>query len=264
MNENGGSKAAQQTPGDGAELPAVTPLPSAVGGMADLKEGEVLLPAFIERRATGLFVDPQVAGGQDFLTFIDRVSAAAARFTDLDYAVFQALLYGQEDLKSGPVRLAAAIVPFPAERRALYQAVKISPDKSKAEYLFAPVEIEVEEKVPLFGPPGEDGSVEIIGEETRKRRVPTRLDFDEFISAMWDKGVRYGIAEKEVRETIQASQPTRLVIAHALQPTIGQDAGIEEKTTALHRDNAPMILPNGRMDLRHFKNRFPRDRKSVV
>lgn len=257
MSENGGGKTAQQAPDDGTGLPAATPLPSAVGEMADLKEGEVLLPAFIERGATGLFVDPLVPGEQDFLTFVERVTVAAARFVDLDYVVFQALLYGPEDMKSGPVRLAAAIVPFAPERRALYQAVKISPDKSKAEYLFAPVEIEVEEKVPLFGPPAEDGSVEVIGEETRKRRVPTRLDFDEFIAAMWDKGVRYGIAEKDVREAIQASQPTRLVIAHALQPTLGQDAGIEEKTTALHRDNAPMILPNGRMDLRHFKNRFP-------
>ncbi|MBA3033969.1 MAG: FapA family protein [Gammaproteobacteria bacterium] len=257
MSENGADGATQPVPGDSADLPAAAPLPSAVGGMADLKDGEVLLPVFVERRAAGLFVDPLVAGEPGFLTFVERVFTAAARFVDLDYTVFQALLYGQAEMKSGPVKLAAAIVPFPPERRALYRAVKISPDKSKAEYLFEPVEIEVEETVPLFGPPAADGSAEVVGEEIRKSRAPTRLDFDEFVAALWEKGVRFGIAEKAVREAIQSSQPVRLVIAQALQPTLGQDASIEEKTTALHRDNAPMIMPNGRMDLRHFKNRFP-------
>lgn len=257
MNENEADRTARQTSVGSAGLNAAAPLPSAVGGMADLKEGEVLLPAFVERRATGLFVDPAVAGEPDFLTFVERVFAAAARFDDLDYPAFQALLYGQAEMQGGPVRLAAGVVPFALERQALYHAVKISPDKSKAEYLFEPVAIEVEETAPLFGPPADDGSAEIIGEEIRKRMEPTRLDFDEFVAALWAKEVCFGIAEDRVREAIQGSQAIRLEIARAVQPKLGTDASIEEKTAALHRDNAPMILPDGRMDLHHFKNRFP-------
>lgn len=257
MSEIEASKTAQQAPGESADLPLVAAPPSAVGGMADLKEGEVLLPAFVERRRTGLFVNPAAIEERGFLTFVERVIAAAARFVELDYTVFQALLYDQAEMQKVPVRLAAAIVPFPTERQALYHAVKISPDKSKAEYLFESVSIEIEETVPVFGPPAEDGSVEIIGEEIRKRSEPTRLDFDEFIAALWVKGVRFGIDEARVRAAMQDSHAVRLEIAHALQPTSGQDASIEEKTAALHRDNAPKILPDGRMDLRQFKNRFP-------
>jgi uncharacterized protein (DUF342 family) len=60
-----------------------------------------------------------------------------------------------------------------------------------------------------------------------------------------------------VRAAIQNPQSTRLLIAHALSPATGRAASIEEKTDALHRDNAPKIRPDGRMDLSQFKNRFP-------
>jgi hypothetical protein len=230
----------------------------AVGNMVDLAAGEVLLPAFVELRAAGLFVDPERAAREGgFMPFAERVFAAGARFSGLDYTVFQYLLHGQTNPADAPLKVAGNIVPFPPERRVLYRAVKIAADKSAAEYLFEPVAIEVEEMALLYGPPGADGSAEVIGQEARTCSQPTRLDFDEFVAAMWEKGVRFGIDAAPVRAAIESRQAVRLEIARAVPPTPGRDASIEEKTEALHRDNAPKILSDGRMDLRQFKNRFP-------
>ena len=229
-----------------------------VGNIADLSEGQALLPSFVESRPDGLFVSPELALFESgFLKFVERVFAAGARFSALDYETFLALLYGVKALPDVPVRVADAIVSFPAARRVLYRAVKLSPDKSAAEYMFEPVEIEVEETAMLFGEPAEDGSAVVLGEEKRKRSEPTSLDFDEFVAAMWEKGVRFGIHADEVRAAIISHQACRVEIAHALPPTAGRDASIREKTQALHRDDTPRILPDGRMDLCQFKNRFP-------
>lgn len=221
---------------------------SAIGNIVDFGAGEVLLPAWIERRADGLYVDAQAAlRERGFPTFVERVFSAGARFAELDYPLFLDLLYELAEPPSSPRRLAADILPFPPLRRALYRGLKIAPDRSEAEYLFEPVEIEVEETVLT-----ESGVA-----ETRKRGEPTQLDFDEFVAALWEKGVRFGIDAPLVRAAIASGQPQRLSVARALPPTPGADATIEEKTANLHRDNAPRILPDGRMDLRQFKNRFP-------
>lgn len=252
MNEVDADKSAH-----GAQ-PAISQAHDAVGNMTDLKTGEVLLPAFVERREAGLFVDAALAAREaGFPPFVERVFAAGACFAGLDYAVFLNLLYGLTDLPGAPVRLANAIVPFPPQRRALYRTVKIAPDKSSVEYMFEPVEIEVEEQALLSGAPGADGSAAVIGQESRKLSVPTQLDFDEFVAAMWEKGVRFGIDAAQVRAVIQSRQAVRLTIAHTLPATPGRDATLEEKTKALHRDNAPKILYDGRADLSSFKNRFP-------
>lgn len=241
-----------------AQGPDVSATASAIGNVADLGEHEVLLPAFIERRPEGLFVGVAAARfDAGFSEFVERAFGAGTYFVDLDYAVFQNLLFGEPDASGGMLRLAADIRPFPAARKALYRTVKVAPDKSTAEYMFEPVAIEREESVPVFGPPDVNGVIVTIGEEIKKYAVPARLDFDEFVAAMWEKGVRFGIDAGRVREAMQDNQPVRLEIAHALPPTPGSDASLEEKTTALHRDNAPKILPDGRMDLRQFKNRFP-------
>lgn len=229
-----------------------------VGNIVDLDAGQVLLPAFVERRAEGLFVIAEMiepAGG--FMQFAARVFGAGARFSGLDYATFLNLLYDLTEPVGVPLRLAGDIVPFSPARQALYRTVKIAPDKSVAEYLFEPVELEVSETVPVFGPPGADGNTAVIGEERMTHGVPTQLDFDEFVAALWAKGVRFGIDAAAVRAAIAGSQAVRLDIARAVPATPGSDASIEERTRALHRDNAPKILPDGRMDLRQFKNRFP-------
>jgi uncharacterized protein (DUF342 family) len=249
--EDGGKADSAAVPPVGAET---------IGNLAELGEGQVLLPAFIERREKGLFVDAEAAAasGDGFRQFVERVFGAGLRFSGLYYAGFLDLLYGLSDPPAAaPIQLAADIVPFPPARQALYRTVKIAPDKKTAEYVFEPVEIEIEEMALVFGPPGEDGSSEVVGHELRKRYEPTKLDFDEFVAAMWGKEVRYGIDASRVREVIQTRQNARMVFAEALPPRSGRNASIEERTDALHRDNAPKILPDGRMDLRQFKNRFP-------
>lgn len=234
---------------------ATAPRGSAIGNLADLGEHQVLLPAFVEQRAEGLFVAS--AAASDFRGFVERVFEAGACFADLDYAAFQELLYGEPGPAGAPRRLAADVKTFPAQRQALYRGVKIAPDKSSAEYMFETVELEVEETVPVFGPHGEDGVAPVVGEETVKRGVPTQLEFGEFVAAMWEKGVRFGIDAAAVRATLADGRVQRIEIARMQPPSPGRDAGVEERSEALHRDDAPRILPDGRMDLRQFKNRFP-------
>ena len=92
-----------------------------------------------------------------------------------------------------------------------------------------------------------------------KRKFMERLyaDFDEFIAALWTKGVRYGIDAKLVRESIARDKGERVVIAGSKAPVEGKDASVDEQTDLLHRDDAPRLLSNGRMDLNHYRNRFP-------
>jgi hypothetical protein len=243
---------------EGGNAGAMPAQESAIGNLADLGAQQVLLPAYIERHADGLMVGTAAAGfDAGFRTFVERVFSAGALFVGLDYAAFQTLLFGEGGASGGMVRLANDIRPFRAERRALYRGVKLAPDKSSADYMFEPVEIEVEAQIPVFGPAGADGTAEVIGEETVKRGVPTRLDPDEFVAAMWEKNVRFGLDMAAVRGAIESNRTQRLEIARMQPPTPGKDASVEEKTEALHRDDAPRILPDGRMDLRQFKNRFP-------
>lgn len=231
---------------------------SALGNLADLKEGEVLLPDFIERRTDGLYVATTAASFAGGLqAFVERVFSVGAYFVGLDYAAFQDLLFGESDREGGMRRLATDIRPFPEERRVLYRMVKLASNRSSAEYMFEPVKIEVEQVVPLYGPPGTDGIASVIGQQTVMQSVPTQLDFDEFVAAMWEKGVRFGIDETNVRAAIASGQLLRVEIARQVPATSGRDASIVEKTEALHRDNSPRILPDGRMELRQFKNRFP-------
>ena len=228
--------------------------------------GEVLLPRFIKRRADGLYVDASLFESEaSFKQFVERVFAADALFSDLDYPLFLSLLYrtlppearmpgGAGDREA---RLAQDVVPFSEERRKIYRNVKISEDGSTAEYLFEPVSIERSSQEPVFGDPLEDGSVPILRYDTKTTSEPTRLDPDEFIAAMWNKGIRFGLDMKAVGAAIAREGAERLEVAHAKPCVAGKDASIKEQTKVLHRDDAPKILPNGRIDLARFNNHFP-------
>ncbi len=234
---------------------------SAVGNVVDLGAGQVLLPGFIVRNADGLCVDlPALEAPGGVAQFVGRVFASGARFADLDYELFLNLifLWDMDDIEARLVefkrksklpqlRLARDIVSFPEERRAIYRGVKISSDGKTAEYLFEPISIEREEP----DPESPEGAA--------MRTVMERLtpDFDEFIAALWEKDVRFGINARAVREAIARDKAERLVVAEARQPASGKDASVDEQTDLLHRDDAPRLLANGRMDLRHYRNRFP-------
>jgi hypothetical protein len=232
---------------------------SVIGNVAELKAGEVLLPAFVLRKEDGLYVDlPALEMAHVFGQFAERVFASGARFAELDYDLFLHLIFLWEDddiarlsadlkRKGRPpqVRIARDIVNFPQERRDLYRGLKVDDDLGAAEYLFEQISVEREEADP-DAPEG-------------KRVVLERiyLDFDEFVAALWDKGVRFGIDAKRVRDAIKRDQVERVTIAERKAPEPGTDASVDEQSDLLHRDDTPKLLPNGRMDLRHYRNRFP-------
>lgn len=249
--------------------PAEAPSSSPVGNLADLKDDQVLLPAFITRRSGSVFVEYAKLGAGAFEQFVDRLFENGGRFAGLDYAVFIALLYpesvrGEPPAKLADVRIAGDIVRFAPERQALYKALKIFGDGEGAEYVFEPATIDVTVEEPVYSPPGEDGVARIIGSTPKIVSQPTKLDFDEFVAAVWGKGVRFGIDQAAVRQAIQGGISARLEIARQLDPLLGTDATVEEQTEALHRDDAPRLLPDGRVDLKQFKNRFPQIHKNAA
>lgn len=242
---------------------------SPTGNIADLKAGELLLPVYVSLRPEGVYINiPRVPPETGLKPFVERLFGNETRFMGLDYSCFMQLLYGSgEAAPANPntpeVRIADGIVRFPPERRALYKGVKIIGGGERAEYLFEPVAIEVASEEPVYGEPGEDGSRAIVGYTRTTHLQPTRLNFDEFIADMWLKGVRFGIDAAAVRQTIESGATTRLDIAVQRDPTSGMDAEIREESDALHRDNSPKILLNGKADLRRFKNRFPQVAKDM-
>lgn len=228
-----------------------------------LAADELILPGYIRREPEGINVDlTQLPSSQEFERIIDRVFAAGFYLRGLDYNNFQSLLYGTGDFGGLiAIRLAQEIALFPEERQSLYRSVKITDDC--AEYMFEPVEIEKRVEVPLYEV-GEDGEQIQVGVEERIERERAQLDFDEFIAHCWIKGLRFGIDTKKVRELLNVTHAERVVIAHSQPPTEGEDAGVEEQTKALHRSNAPRLLPDGRVDLGQYANRFPQIGKGTL
>ncbi len=228
---------------------------SIIGNLADLREGEVALPRFLFKNKDGLYVEPgKLDTAETLAEAVERIFNGGAYFLDLDYPGFLHLLY-ELDIRGGlakggeaprPRRLCRDIVAFHPARRALYKAVKIG--DGQVEYYFEPVF----EEAPAQG-------------ATNERPAPQRasLDFDEFVADLWLKGVRFGIDEPRVRELISAGTTGRFVVARRREAILGKAADIQELAEEIHRDDAPKELPNGRMDLRQFKNRFPQINKGV-
>lgn len=246
----------------------------AVGDIATLADGQVLLPSFVVRRGDGLYVDISAMDSHElFLRFVERVFSAGTCFSGLDHDLFGKLLFdyapadiaallGRFEAEGRPpeLRLASDIVPFPAERQALYRGIKLLDRGEAAEYLFEQVTVDAEIQVPRYGdadPADESGEQPLLGYDTQTVSERAYLDFDEFVAAAWNKGLRYGIDAAAVREAIARDKAERLLVARQKPPLQGSDANIEEQTDVLHRDDSPRIRPDGRMDLRHFRNRFP-------
>jgi hypothetical protein len=240
----------------------------AVGNVVNLTEGQVLLPRFVLPHPDGLYVDlSMLDSGSEFSQFAGRVFESGNFFQDLDYPVFLKLLYepASDELyqsASGTqerpeVRFAKAIIPFIAWRRPIYRDIRIDEDGSRAEYIFEPVMVDITEQIPIYGPLGEDGRAAVTGYETRTSSVRARPDPDEFVAAMWGKGIRFGLDIDEIRRAAASDKSERIDVARSLPATMGKDASIVEETEALHRSDAPAMMPNGRLNLSHFRNRFP-------
>lgn len=250
--------------------PALATIPTPISQSltskaAELGEGEVILPDFITSDDNGLFVNARAMGGAaEMRRFVERVFAAGARFGGLDYAALSSLLYPREPLgapaakaEKGLIRIADSIREFPPERRELYKNIKPVDNGARIEYVFEPASLERIVEVPIYGAEDENGQPQVTGHEQQARREPTTLDIDEFIAAMWQKGVRSGLDIAAARAAIASGRVERVDIARRIEPVAGADATVQEQTDILHRDDSPSILANGKIDLRQFKNRFP-------
>jgi uncharacterized protein (DUF342 family) len=220
---------------------------------------QVLLPRYIARRQDGVFVVLQsFDSASHFASFLDRIFCANMRFVNLQYAGMCNLLYNwtlpdvykfARDLETAgkdPVlRLAADIVPFPAQRQKYYRNPRLIESGDAAEYAFGPVISEDDDN-------DDDGGTKTV-----------RLDVDEFIAMLWSKNVRFGINTQLVQEAFLREQNELAVVARMRGATEGNDATIEELIDSLHRSNAPKLLPDGRVDLRQFQNRFPQMEKNT-
>ena len=227
-----------------------------VANASQVKDIEITLPGFMEKRPEGIFVDPLKAAAEGgFARFVERIFSGNTRFSGLDYAAFSQVLY-ETPPPVGSLRLAADIVRFAPERQALYKSVKIG-DEGIAEYMFEPAILEIVEEVPILGAPDAEGNTQVVDHQVQTRTEPAKLDFDEFVAAMWLKEVRFGLDESGIRKAIESGQVERVEVAKMQEPAPGSDATLQEKTEALHRSDAPQILPDGRVDLKHFKNHFP-------
>lgn len=250
---------------------------ASVGNVADLKDDQALLPKFVLRRTDGLYVNLSDLDSPGlFLEFIERLFDSGLRFVGLDYACLQKLLYEYEveDIlsltqryqkvgKQPLLRLAADIVPFPPARRECYRPVAFVEANAAVEYIFEPTMIEVTIEEPVYGEPAADGTRPIVDQLLKTVSERTTLDVDEFIADMWGKGVHYGIDIELVRTGLASNKSERCIIAHMQQPKPGQDASVLELTNTLHRDNTPKLLPDGRVDLHQFQNRFPQVSKNT-
>lgn len=242
---------------------------SNIGNLADLKEGEILLPEYLLRRDDGIFVKLShfpVGGG--FAQFIDRLFATGSRFLNLDYQLLLDLLYDYDAILDAhgiesKIRLAEDIVPFSSKRKSLYKAVKIDSASERAEYFFEPVTMEVVTEEHVYGEPDDDGIAPILDTTRKVEMLPAKLDRDEFIADMWLKGVRFGVQVEMLVDVVARGEMGRMTVALQQDATAGCDAEVEEACSELHRDNSPKILLNGKADLRQFQNRFPQIEKDA-
>jgi hypothetical protein len=202
------------------------------------------LPAAIVKRPDGIYFEAD-ASAVSCLSAVSQIFLSSAYFSGLDYHVFTKMLYNcgpdlPESLRGKPLlRFADSIEPFHAVRRGLYKTFKVI--NGEAEYYFEHVFFEVPDMPPQ----------------------PARLNFDEFVSDMWVKGIRFGIDAPAVRDVIATGRLARIIVARRLNAMPGRDAAIVEVSQAIHRSNAPREMSDGRLDLQAFQNRFPQVKPNV-
>ena len=224
-------------------------MPSNLPG-ASPEAAQATLPAGLLPRADGLYIE---AGGAAAVlqAAVNHVYSSGAYLSGLDYAVLAKALYdvgpALRPLPGGVplVRLASAVTPFKAERRALYKGAKLH--REHVEYFFEPIYLDAE-ALP-------DGTV--IPER------PAKLDVDEFVAEMWNKGVHFGVDVAAVRAAIAGGKSDRITVARQLDPAPGVDAMVVEVTSDLHRSDAPRERADGTVDLLSFQNRFPQIKQSL-
>jgi hypothetical protein len=211
-------------------------------------EEKTALPAGLIWRDDGVYLEG-TASSVSLLGAVDAVFTSHFYFTGLDYSVLIDTLFPLRpratDGLRPPQRLAAGVERFDPQREALYKKPKMG--RGYAEYYFEQLWLE-EMELP-------DGT--IIPERQ------THMDIDEFIAAMWVKGIRFGLDVKSIKTAIHASKPERITVAEDLEPAPGIDATVVEVAHELHRSDAPRERGDGTVDLLSFQNRFPQIQENM-
>lgn len=197
------------------------------------------LPHGLVQRDEGVCLDMSLAPAQ-LRDAVGQLFQSGQLLAGLDYGLFLLTLFHAPTPRAAPkgdalLRIAVRVAPFPPQRRALYQQVKIRGDS--AEFYFEAL------------PADADG------------QVPARREFDELVADLWCKGVHYGIDSAAVRAILASGKAERITVARVLPPQPGRDAQLVEVSQGIHRDDAPRERSDGRLDLLSFKNRFPQVKK---
>ena len=197
------------------------------------------LPHGLVQRDEGVFLDLSLTPAQ-LRDAVGQLFQSGQLLAGLDYGLFLLTLFHAPTPRAAPkgdalLRIAVRVAPFPPQRRALYQQVKIRGDS--AEFYFEALTADA------------DG------------QVPVRREFDELVADLWCKGVHYGIDSAAVRAILASGKAERITVARVLPPQPGRDAQLVEVSQGIHRDDAPRERSDGRLDLLSFKNRFPQVKK---
>ncbi len=204
------------------------------------------LPVGLLKRPDGIYIDLSLSP-LTLTAAINEVFHSHCYFVGLNYPLLVKALYGvgPDTGVPAPVRLATAVRVMEPERIALYKNPKMG--RGYAEYYFETLYLD-EMTLP-------DGTV--IPER------PTKLDVDEFVAEMWNKGILFGIEVAAVATAIASTKADRITVATELEPAPGQDASVVEVSSDLHRSDAPKTKADGRIDLGSFENRFPQIKANV-
>ena len=197
------------------------------------------LPHGLVQRDEGVCLDMSLAPAQ-LRDAVGQLFQSGQLLAGLDYGLFLLTLFHAPTPRAAPkgdalLRIAVCVAPFPPQRRALYQQVKIRGDS--AEFYFEALTADA------------DG------------QVPARREIDELVADLWCKGVHYGIDSAAVRAILASGKAERITVARVLPPQPGRDAQLVEVSQGIHRDDAPRERSDGRLDLLSFKNRFPQVKK---
>ncbi|KIA79001.1 hypothetical protein QR66_18370 [Chromobacterium piscinae] len=241
-----------------------TILPAESGQAADHSQ-PLTLPHFLQIRSDGFFVLPDAVGSaSNFRQAIDHLFSAGYYLYGLDYDLLCYYLYDFDPAHPAvtqPHCIAQCVLPFLAERQVLYRGLIRA--EAGIEYLFEQLYLTQTVEVPVYGRDA-SGQAVVVGRREEIQTIVTQLEFDELVAFMWRQGVRFGLHQAVIKSILEQHKTGRYLIATPRAPVPGVDAGVQEQTAEIHRDDHPRKLAGGRVDLTQFQNRYPQIKARTV